>query len=350
MPAAPPCRHSAARQILALAIGLVSALLAARLHMPLPWMLGAMLGTTVAAMAGAPVRAPATIRPAVIPVIGVLLGSSLRPQVLAAAAGWAPSLIVLPVFLAVAATLGGTLYRRVGGYDPVTAFFAAMPGGLNDMILIGGAMGGDERRIALAHAVRILLAVTMIGLFFGLVLGASSTGSGGRWTALGALTPVEMAWLAAAALVGGILGRITRMPAGGILMPMILSGGLHLTGIVTLPPPSLLVILAQVVMGTTVGARFAGVRLAEIRRDILLGIGSTAIVVTATALFSTLIFWLTGLPLSQAFLGYAPGGLTEMSLIALALGEDVAYVSVLHTTRIVLVIVAAPLIFRLRRR
>ena len=34
-----------------------------------------------------------------------------------------------------------------------------MPGGLNDMTILGGAMGGEERSIALAHALRILTVV-----------------------------------------------------------------------------------------------------------------------------------------------------------------------------------------------
>ena len=46
-------------------------------------------------------------------------------------------------------------------------------------------------------------------------------------------------------------------------------------------------------------------------------------------------------------LAFAPGGLAEMSLIALALGIDAAYVSSHHVVRIFMIIVAAPLVFRL---
>jgi membrane AbrB-like protein len=338
-------------QGLALALGTASGGLAYVLHMPLPWMLGAMFGTTVAALAGLPVHAPNAMRPLVIPVLGVLLGSSMRAEVLAGAVAWIPSLLLLPVFLGTAGLLGASFYRRVGGYAPVTAFFAAMPGGLNDMIIIGGAMGADERKVAMAHAVRVLFAITLIALFFGLVLGASSrSGSGGGWTPITAVKPDELAWLAGAAILGGWIGNASRLPAGGILIPMALSGALHIAGTVAVPPPSILVVIAQIVMGTTVGCRFAGTALAEIRRDLLLGVATSGIVVSATLTFSILVHVVTGIALSQAFLAYAPGGLSEMSLIALAMGEDVAYVSVMHITRVVTVIFCAPLVFRLSRR
>jgi uncharacterized membrane protein AbrB (regulator of aidB expression) len=49
-------------------------------------------------------------------------------------------------------------------------------------------------------------------------------------------------------------------------------------------------------------------------------------------------------------LSLAPGGLTEMSLVALALGIDVAFISSMHIARIAMVLLLAPLIFRFGRR
>ena len=49
-------------------------------------------------------------------------------------------------------------------------------------------------------------------------------------------------------------------------------------------------------------------------------------------------------------LAFSPGGLAEMSLIALALGVDVAYVSSQHVVRIFIIVALAPWVFRLLRR
>jgi uncharacterized membrane protein AbrB (regulator of aidB expression) len=55
---------------------------------------------------------------------------------------------------------------------------------------------------------------------------------------------------------------------------------------------------------------------------------------------------LTGQSADQILLAYAPGGLTEMSLVALALHAEAAFVATHHVARILMVIVAAPLVFR----
>ncbi|HSK41850.1 MAG TPA: AbrB family transcriptional regulator, partial [Arenibaculum sp.] len=57
-----------------------------------------------------------------------------------------------------------------------------------------------------------------------------------------------------------------------------------------------------------------------------------------------------GLGLSGLILAYAPGGLAEMSLIALSLDLDTAFVSTHHMVRIILIVVLAPAAFRLIHR
>lgn len=335
---------------LALTIGILSGILASRIGVPLPWMLGPMIGNTIAAMAHAPVAAPAVIRPFVIPVIGVMLGSGLDGQIVAQALDWWPSMLMLIPFLAVAGAASYQFYRRVGRFDPVTAYFSAMPGGLNDMVILGAAAGGEEKRIALAHATRILVVIVFVVLFFGLILGVSSGPNGRPYVAVDALGATDVAWLVAAGLAGIPLGRLLRLPAAPMLGPMILSGAAHVAGVVEVPPPTILVIAAQIALGTIIGCRFAGTALRDIGRDMALGVGSSTLMIAIAVFFAEAVALLTGIDPRQAFLAYSPGGLTEMSLLALAMGQDIAYVSISHVARITVVIFGAPWVFRLLGR
>ncbi|MFG5384348.1 AbrB family transcriptional regulator [Yoonia sp. R2-816] len=338
-------------QILALILGLICGIVAYFAGLPLPWMLGPMIGNTVAAMMKAPVVAPARLRPFVIPVIGVMLGSAITAELLGQLGSWLLTLVLLPVFLACAAAFSYFIYRRVGGYDPVTAYFAAMPGGLNEMLIVGSEAGGDERRIALAHAARILVVIVFVALFFGLVLGVSGgSTAASNWVDLTALSVSDYVILAACAVAGAWLGRMAHLPAAPVFGPMILSGVAHVAGWVTVPPPSLFVIAAQVTMGTIIGTRFAGATIAEVRRDLSLAAVASVGMLVITLAFAEVLVWISGLPLAQAFLAYSPGGLTEMSLLTLAMDQDVAYVSVMHVIRITMVIGMAPLVFRWLRR
>ena len=347
---AAPAFGSLARQGLALSIGFAGALIAVRIGVPLPWMLGPMILVTLAAMASPPIAAPTRLRIIMLPVIGVMLGSGFHPGLAAQIGGWAIALAILPVFVAAAFFCAYTVYRVVGKYDPVTAYFSAAPGGLNDMMLIGTEAGGNERRIALAHASRILIVVSLVSLFFGLVLGIRSTGAASAVTPISAIAAEDLELLALAADAGALAGPRLRLPAPKLLGPMVLSGAIHITGLTEAPPPTILVNAAQLVIGTVIGCRFLAVPASEIGRDMALAaVASGAMLLVALAA-ALAVVGLTSHELAEAYLAYSPGGLPEMSLLALALGADVAYVATLHLSRIVLVIVAAPLFFRYRTR
>jgi membrane AbrB-like protein len=337
-------------QLLALLVGVVSGTLAFIAGLPLPWMLGSMLGTTFAALLALPIRGPDKLRPFVIPVIGVLLGSSITSDIVSQLGNWTLTLAVLPVFLTCAAAVSYTVYRRLGGYDHVTAFYAAMPGGLNEMLLLGAAAGGDERRIALAHAARVLMVILFVVVYFAYVLGVRSTAGGRSWTALSALTVYDYAILGLCAALGVRLAKLLRLPAGPVFGPLILSGLAHATSLVETSPPTVIIICAQIVIGTVIGARFIGGTFASVARDLALALPATLGMLAVAVGFAEIIAHWVGMPLSQAFLAFSPGGLTEMSLLTLTLGQDIAFVSVTHIIRITVVIAVAPFMFRLVRR
>lgn len=339
------------RQTTALIIGIFGGVIAHFAGLPLPWMIGPMIATTIAAMLRAPVSGPQRIRPIVIPILGVMLGSAMTPALFGMLGNWVVTLMLLPVFLICAAGASYAVYRRIGGYDPVTAYFCAMPGGLNDMIILGGEAGGDERRIGLAHAARVLMVIVFVALFFGAVFGVSSNGQGAaRWIGLGDITLRDYVVLGLCAVLGAWIARRLGLPAAPIFGPMILSGATHIAGLVTVAPPTLFVIAAQITIGTVIGTRFVGTTVAELRRDIGLSVISSFLMLMIAVTFAEAIVLLTAIPHTQAFLAFSPGGLNEMALLAIAMDEDPAYVSLIHIIRITLVIAAAPLVFGAVRR
>ena len=332
-----------------LGIGIAAGLAAHGMGMPLAWMLGPMIGITCVATAGVPVFQPNVLPAIALPVVGVMLGSRVTAELLANAANFATALLFLVPFVICCAGLSYLFYRRVGKFDPATAFFAGMPGGLNDMVILGGEMGADEKRISLAHAVRILLVIGLVAAYFGVFLDVRSSDMNANWLPVLGLSVKDAALLAGAALIGIPLGRALRLPAPQMLGPMILSGILHVTELVTVPPPTLLVIAAQIVLGIRIGARFAGVSYRFVATNLALGTVSSVIMIGVALVFAALASRATDIDIAQTFLAYSPGGLIELSLLALALGQEAAFVTLAHVVRIVLVIFGAPVALRIWR-
>lgn len=334
---------------MALAIGLTGAILATTVGIPLPWMLGPMAVVMVLAVAGAPVMAPVELRKIVVPILGVMLGSGFHPENFAQGGNWILTLLILPVYLAAAFATSMLFYRRIGGYDPVTAYFSAAPGGVNEMMILGAAAGGDEKRIALAHASRIFLVVTFVVFFYATFLDVQVAGDARPYVTFAEVDPIDLAILAACAVLGAVIGPRLRLPAPQILGPMVLSGAVHLTGLTDAPPPTFAVYTAQLVMGTVIGCRFVGARPREILRDMSLAAGSSGALLLIALATAYTVTALTGIEIRQTFLTFSPGGLPEMSLLALALNADIAYVATIHVARILIVIAFAPVMFRILR-
>ena len=336
--------------LFALALGTLGGLFFTWLTMPLPWMLGPMVFNTVAAVLHAPVAPPIKLRPYVVVVIGVMLGSGFTPDVLGQAGAWILSLSFLGLYLLISGILVVPYYRYVGGFDRVTAYFAGMPGGLNEMLMIGESMGGDDRKIVLAHAGRIFVVVCLTAVWFRLIAGYDLGDRSRFGVPFSAIPLGELAALAACGVAGFLAGRWLRLPAPTLVGPMLASAALHLTGLVSSPPPAELVVVAQLFLGTIMGCRFIGGDARSIGRALLLSLGASVIMLSVTGLFAWLFHGLFEQTAEQVLLAYSPGGLAEMSLVALAMNAEVAYVASHHMVRILMVILLAPLLFTLLRK
>ena len=338
------------RILLGLAIGTAGGLCFFFTHLPLPWMIGAMVFTTVASACGLPLAFSFRLRAVMVIVLGVMLGSAFTPNLLDQISAWIASIAIMLAYVLIATVVVQTYLVRVGGYDRTTAFFAAAPGGLTEMILTGGALGGDEKLISLSHGIRILLIAIFVSFGFRLFGGYHPTGAGTVGEPLLSIPPLDLAILAAAGIAGYFIAKPLKLAAGVLLGPMILSAILHFAGVTASRPPVELVAAAQVVLGSAIGSRFAGTPPRTIGRALVLSIGATTLLLAITAGFAVLISHLLALPQTQVLLAYSPGGIAEMSLIALSLGVDPAFVSTHHVARIFMIVMIAAPVFRLLAR
>ena len=345
-----PKRLSYPKLIFSLTIGAVGGWLFAYLQLPLPWMLGSMSALLVGALLRAPVGIPQFARTPMVPLIGVLLGAGFSPETLDHVSAWAASIAGLVMFSVVCAVAGGSYFRAVARTDAVTAYFAGMPGGVIEMVIQGEERGGDARFIALAHAARIFLIVMtlpfLVQAFTDVDLGQSAL-FGPSVTEVPA---VDWVWLVGVAVAGAVLGRLARLPAAMLIGPMLASAAVHLAGLTSFVPANEVIIVAQVVLGATIGCRFIGTAPREIGRIFLLSGGYTFILIAITAGFALALSRMTDFAFIPTVLAYSPGGLAEMSLIALSLQIEVAFVATHHVLRVLIVMLGATPAFVLGTR
>jgi membrane AbrB-like protein len=336
----PITQKRAATLILALAGAAVFYLLG----LPLPFLFGPMAACLLAALVGAPLKGMGTVSTLARTVLGVAVGASITPEVVGRIPQMAGSVALVPVYVILIGLVGVPFFRRLG-YDPVTAWYAAMPGGLQDMVSFGIEAGGDGRALALIHATRVLVIVTVAPLILTGLYGAGLTGAVGA-PAL-SLPISELALMAAAAVIGWKGAERIGLFGASILGPMILTAALSLGGLIHNRPPAEAILAAQLFIGLGIGVQYVGVTLRELRSFILSGLAYVVLLAALAAVFTEVVT-LTGLAQPvEGFLAFAPGGQAEMTVLALAAGADLGFVILHHLTRIVVVILGAPVAARL---
>lgn len=342
-----PSRFPYAKFALALAIGIVGSLLFVWLRTPLPWLLGALTTTTIAALMGLRIAAPGVVRTPMLVVVGVMVGATFQPDILTNFAAWWSTALVLLVLLGVSAFVGIYFLERFAGFDRPTAYFSGMPGGLIEMIVLGEEHRADLRAIALVHSVRILVVVFTLPFLISFIEGVVVQTSSVPRPSLVETELVEFLWLGATAVVGIVVGYLLRMPALYLLGPMLVSAAVHIAGFSEFTMPVEILNFAQYIVGTTVGCRFVGVGSRTIFRIFVISGAMSAALLAVTALFAFAATFVSPYGFVPILIAYAPGGLPEMSLVAIAIHIEVAFVVTHHIVRLFVVMGGASALYRI---
>ena len=327
-----------------LLIGVIGAAVFGWLDLPLPFLFGPMMFCLVAALAKRPLQGFGQLSVAARTILGVAVGASITPEVVSRIPEMAGSVAFIPFYIATIALIGVPFFHRVCGFDKVTSYYAAMPGGLQDMVIFGVEAGGDSRALSLIHATRLLIIVTLAPVILTLGFGATLDTPIGEPAST--LPPLEMVIMVIAALLGWKGGERLKLFGASILGPMIVTAVLSLSGVIHSRPPAEAILIAQFLIGIGIGIGYVGVTLLELRRVVLAGI-AFVFILAVLALIVTEIVVLSGLaaPL-EGFLAFAPGGQAEMTVLAIVASADLGFVIVHHLTRIFLVITCAPIVMR----
>ncbi|MEL7117483.1 MAG: AbrB family transcriptional regulator, partial [Pseudomonadota bacterium] len=321
--------------------GLVGGFAAYAIGLPMPFMLGAILGAglmvaLIERRAGpADLRLPKLLRESFIALIGTMIGASFTPDLLQAMPAFWPSVLAILVFIAVAQVVGYTIMRRLGGYSPADALYASMPGGLIEAAILGEKAGADPKLVSIQHFIRIMLVVFSVPILFWVATGEAVGSAAGESLAQRSWLFVDLFWIVVVAACGLWVGKRVRMPASHMIGPMIVSAALHAGDLLHIAPPDWAMHLAQFVVGVGLGAQFSGLTPGMLRRSLWVGTLAVTAMLAVTLCFAIALAPVVPASFGTMFLAFAPGGVTEMSLIALSLAASPVIVAVHHFIRIV---------------
>ena len=154
----------------------------------------------------------------------------------------------------------------------------------------------------------------------------------------------ELIIMAGCALIGWRLAKFVGLFGASILGPLIVTAAATSGGLIENRPPAEAIWLAQFFIGMTIGSKYANITIGEVRRDIVAGFGFCLILIILALVFVGIIVVFEMAPGMEALLAFSPGGQAELTVLALIVGADMAFVVTHHIVRIFVVILGAPII------
>ena len=333
-------------------ISITAGLICQYLGLPAPFLLGSLFGVWFIGGAVAPIRAslgvPRWFHIPVVLGLGTLIGGNFGPDIFSQMNSWAATVIAM-VAATVLATLAGLFFLiRIRKYDFTLALLSCIPGGQAEVIVISRDLVEKDYVVALFHLVRVALVFCSAPLFLALMQGQDAVqASNATLLAMPSLFTLPAATLltfATMSIIALPVARFIKLPMPHLVGPLILSSTLHILGLVEIPRISEFVILAQLTIGGAVGARLAKVPFLDLAVYIRDAFASAIIVLSTYGLMALALASWTGLDFMQLLLAFIPGGLYEVTLLALIFGFDIAFVAFHHTLRVMMVFFGLPLI------
>ncbi len=314
------------------------------MNFPAAWLTGAMLVASILALSKVPLFLPSPFRFIVFLVLGNQIGSGFTPDMLERVMKWPLSLVGLALTMLLVIGASATFLVNLGKWSRPTAFYASVPGALSYVLALSMRTSADMRLVMMAQMLRLVLLLAVLPSLLTLSMAPPHIPVrefGGLYDVL-----LEIGFGGALALVLERRG----VPAGALFGGMLASSALHFLDLVHGQTPQAILIPCQLVLGALIGMRFADTDIAFMKRAIAPSLGAFVIAVVLCTGAALLVAWGLHLPPGQVVVAFAPGGIEAMTLLAVVLGLDPAFVATHQLVRFFGLALTLPLITRLYLR
>ena len=308
--------------------------------LPAALLLGPMIAGIVVGCNGGTIGAPRLPVFASQAIIGCLVARAITGDIVVRfLADWPLFLSVVTAVIA-ATTALGWLLTRWQVLPGTTAVWGTAPGGASVMMVMSGAFGADARLVAFMQYLRVVLVAAIASIVARLWVGAPVAVHDTVW--FPAMHWQDFIVTLMLAGIGGGLGFGLRIPAGGLLVPMVAGAVLEGTGLVTITLPPWLLAMSYAFLGWSIGLGFTREILEHAARALPWVMFAIMVTIAVSAALALVLVHAAGIDPLTAYLATSPGGVDSIAIIGAASKVDLSFVMALQTVRLVMVLIVGP--------
>ena len=324
-------------------VSVPAALLADYFNLPLAWFLGPMIITSIITLSGVNTKMPRLVLSSVLILLGLYIGNYIDKSLFSQVHQWIWTSIIMLFYIIISVFLVSRYLEKFSNYDKKTSIFSAAPGALGPLMILAEDEKSDLSRVATSHLIRLIIIITVfpfiVNSFYETDIELVSAPIENQ-------SVIELIILIIFSLIFILIFDKLKVPAALLSGTLIASGLLQITEVASYKVPPNIIDLSLLILGSSVGCRFADKTFNEIAKNALHSIIATLLLVVLGFLAAIVASLIIDKNFFTLLLSYCPGGIYEVAVIAIFFDLDPEFVSFHHIIRLLMILFIVPLILR----
>jgi uncharacterized protein len=329
-----------------LVIGLIGSAFFSFLHLPLPWLLGPVTSLLLLKFIRKEVEIywPPQLRNVGFAVLGIFLGSSFTPELGQKILFNLLPMLIITVVMIICGVLSAFLISRYVKYPFPSTLIGSIPGGFSQMILVADeTKSADLTIVTVMQTIRLItiMFATPLLVFYGLNKEVTKTEIINSTEVTNYFEFKHIIFILI--LIGCLWIAVKiKMPSSYLM------GSMLVTAVFTMlefPKPILpneMFIVSQIFIGCYLSTNLEIKKMLELKKLCLFAIFASVALIICALVLGLILRSILSIPLTTAFLSIAPGGVTEISIIAASVDADLSIVTSYQLFRLFFILFLIP--------
>ena len=327
-----------------LIIAFPSAIFAEYLNIPLAWFLGPMIITSIAALSGLKIIMPKIVLSFILIILGLHIGNYIDQNLFNQMLDWIWTSLIMLIYIIVCILVVAKYLQKFASYDEKASIFSAAPGALGPLMILAENEKTDLSQVATSHLIRLIIIITVIPFIV-----VSNTGNeslvNDNFNYL-VQNHLNLILLIVASLFFIFIFDKIKIPAALLSGTLFASGLLQITDIASYKLPDTSINFCLLILGASVGCRFAEKTIKEIANNSIHSAVATTILVILGLVAAYVATFFVDTNILTLILSFCPGGIYEVAVVAIAFDLDPDFVAFHHIIRLLFILFTVPLFLR----
>ena len=330
---------------LVILISIPSAVIADFFNIPLAWFLGPMLVTSLASLLGLKIKMPRLILSSVLILLGLYIGNYIDKSLFGQMHQWIWTSLIMLIYIILSVLIVSRYLEKFSKYERKTSIFSAAPGALGPLMILAEDEKTDLSQVATSHLIRLIIIITVFPLVVNSFYDVKGIGIAQEIIENQNLNHLLILIISSVILI--YFFDKLKIPAALLSGTLVASGSLQIAEIASFQISPDIIDYCLLILGASVGCRFADKTFSEIGRNAFHSFVATFLLV----ILGVIAALTAGLIIDKNFftllLSYCPGGIYEVAVIAIFFDLDPEFVSFHHIIRLLMILFIVPLMLKI---